>query len=609
MGRFSELHEQEKQGRFSQLRAAETPAVRPSAEEQQYRDLLKKDGLSPEAIDKEIPKLLAAKKLPMKLEDVGENITSDAARATNMVRGATFGFDDEAAGLGAGLGALSGGDAFLPAYREGRDERRDVRDLAREKGTVKDILIGGAATAGLGPAVNSLKAAAGTGAAFGAVGGLGNSDADLTKGEVGGAALDTGLGAGLGAGLGSTFYGLSKGLSYLFRPGVEKAADALGAEAGIPNAAAQDLVKTAEAAGQDIPATALGGLTSKAPFSLRTLFRGSPKADVVARNTELGLEKAAMDSRAAALVPEVEASLADGIQSANRAAGGRVSDAIQNVGRAKEAVIPVREAASKARDGVNAATNAAEEQWAAKEAGDLLLKQKARHERYQQALEQGIPAREMPRTGREVIPAPEKTVAQATRDARTAAAGAKDNVSRAKDNVMRAQNSLASERDAARQVAGQGRDLKSLFGSDSVAREQARNAGNNAVLTAQRSRLLEKNVPGSFSQKAIDQLTRDADDHASQLLALDKLMKAASTGRQAIGKAEPGAPGGISDRAIEAVKRLLADKGALAKYASDPAKTRELVEQLASGQRSTSEFSLDSIARVLGGFGFAVDRK
>ena len=133
-------------------------------------------------------------------------------------QGATLGFGDEIQGGIQGLARkLSGeGRGLGDIYREERDAaRRD--DEAARTANPKTFLAGGVAggalpaiaTAGGGsaPAGGGLLRALGrsalTGAKWGATTGLGDSKADLTQGDVGGAALDTAKGAGLGAGVGT----------------------------------------------------------------------------------------------------------------------------------------------------------------------------------------------------------------------------------------------------------------------------------------------------------------------------------------------------------------------------------------------------------------------
>jgi hypothetical protein len=127
------------------------------------------------------------------------------------LQGATMGFGDELGGaLQAGLSKLrdvlpdSANEALgfgkryendttsaLDVYRQGRDEDRAANKAAS---AAHPWAYGTASVAGSLPTM----ALPGGAALQGAVAGLGNSDADLTKGEVGGAARDAAIGALLG---------------------------------------------------------------------------------------------------------------------------------------------------------------------------------------------------------------------------------------------------------------------------------------------------------------------------------------------------------------------------------------------------------------------------
>lgn len=149
--------------------------------------------------------------------------------------GATFGFDDELQGtMGAGLQAIANA---LPesarraldvdardvgdAYRGTRDEGRTQKEAIRERSPGQFIagqVGGGVATSFLSPlraatAAKGVGGAAKTGAALGAVGGLGASNADLTQGEFGQAAADAAAGAALGGGAGALGYGVGRGVA------------------------------------------------------------------------------------------------------------------------------------------------------------------------------------------------------------------------------------------------------------------------------------------------------------------------------------------------------------------------------------------------------------
>lgn len=136
-------------------------------------------------------------------------------------QGASFGLEDELAGVGGALGSKLGMmgvdkvesthpevqakmDALVPPekslgdlYRESRDEERVINRAAEEAhpGTYFTGNVAGAVANPLSKVGTSLKGALGLGAAQG----LGSSDADLTKGEFKDAAVDTAIGTGAGA--------------------------------------------------------------------------------------------------------------------------------------------------------------------------------------------------------------------------------------------------------------------------------------------------------------------------------------------------------------------------------------------------------------------------
>lgn len=125
-------------------------------------------------------------------------------------QGATLGFGDEISGALESVFSSK-------TYRQARDEARSADKQAQEQNPWTygaGGLAGGAATAfvpglglakgaqaalGAGKLLAGAGAAAKTGAALGALGGLGSSEAELGNGELGRAALDTAVGAGLGA--------------------------------------------------------------------------------------------------------------------------------------------------------------------------------------------------------------------------------------------------------------------------------------------------------------------------------------------------------------------------------------------------------------------------
>lgn len=149
------------------------------------------------------------------------------------LQGASLGYADEAAGgLGALVDKMKGSTGTLgDLYRKNRDESRAAYGAAKDAnpglygfgdaaGNLATL-----AVPGLG-AGKGILGAVKAGTALGAATGLGNSTADLTRGEFGRAAFDTGVGGGVGGVL-----GLAGG-------GVEKIGDALAARFGGKLAAA-----------------------------------------------------------------------------------------------------------------------------------------------------------------------------------------------------------------------------------------------------------------------------------------------------------------------------------------------------------------------------------
>lgn len=142
------------------------------------------------------------------------------AAKTFGLEGASFGLDDEISGILESAGQFAGVkglgaptisetelqspvgfdyEKLLNAYQTARDRRRNIKEQQRadRPGTALAAnMVGGVAT-GLKLPMN-LPSLAAQGAASSA----GMSEADLTQGDVGQFALDTGLGAGLGVGLG-----------------------------------------------------------------------------------------------------------------------------------------------------------------------------------------------------------------------------------------------------------------------------------------------------------------------------------------------------------------------------------------------------------------------
>jgi hypothetical protein len=138
------------------------------------------------------------------VETVGDTIRGAA-------QGATFGFADEIeGGLGAAGDVLMGRSTLeniMDSYRANRDASRQQYDIAAERsptattlGNIGGGILSGIATAGLGGAgaaantagtLQKILNASKVGAAGGAVAGVGTSEGDLTKGELGRVAADT----------------------------------------------------------------------------------------------------------------------------------------------------------------------------------------------------------------------------------------------------------------------------------------------------------------------------------------------------------------------------------------------------------------------------------
>lgn len=153
--------------------------------------------------------------------------------ARGAAQGASLGFADEiAGGLGAiptfagKLGSADPLSGTLEKYREIRDRQRKADELAKQTNPTSYTAgnIGGAVASSFIPGLSGLTAAkagsglmgaAQTGAKLGAIAGLGQSQADLTKGELSDAAGDVGSGAMLGGATGAATQGLMNALSGL----------------------------------------------------------------------------------------------------------------------------------------------------------------------------------------------------------------------------------------------------------------------------------------------------------------------------------------------------------------------------------------------------------
>lgn len=152
-------------------------------------------------------------------------------------QGATLGFADELHGNVKQLlenisntpgdikSLLSGEKTFgeltqrnLDTYRKARDaERENVKRAQADnpKSYLAGEIGGGLAVPVPGAGVRTLGGAVKTGLALGSATGLGSSEADLTRGDVGGALVDTGIGGGLGIAGGAGGHVIGAGAGYL----------------------------------------------------------------------------------------------------------------------------------------------------------------------------------------------------------------------------------------------------------------------------------------------------------------------------------------------------------------------------------------------------------
>lgn len=172
------------------------------------------------------------------LADSEPEVSEEPSKLESFLRGglqgATFGTSDEITGAGEAVAKTIFGDDkltdILDNYRKYRDESREAYKAAEEANPATymtgDVLTGigtGLLTGGAGAVANlgrvgarqGLKELAKQGAKHGAAYGLGQSEADLTKGELGEVALDTGVGATAGAALGAALPTVTKGAGKL----------------------------------------------------------------------------------------------------------------------------------------------------------------------------------------------------------------------------------------------------------------------------------------------------------------------------------------------------------------------------------------------------------
>jgi hypothetical protein len=150
--------------------------------------------------------------------DEGPSVVESGVRGAAQT--ASLGFADEITAGVLAVKAKASGDPrpFEEIYRSERDDSRKKYQAAQEAnpnaymagegaGIVGSMLVPGLGELG---AAKTLGGAVVGGAALGAAQGLGSSEADLTKGDFGGAAIDTGLGALVGGAAGAVGHGVGK---------------------------------------------------------------------------------------------------------------------------------------------------------------------------------------------------------------------------------------------------------------------------------------------------------------------------------------------------------------------------------------------------------------
>lgn len=260
---------------------------------------------------------------------------------TSAAQAPAFGFVDELSGV-TGAGIMAAKDVlqnrarpdgtFAKDYRSFRDAARG-QEKAGDEAHPTASKIGTGVGIGLTALAPLPKGKIGTSAALGALGGLGGSEADLTEGDLGGAAIDATLGAGIGA----AAYGAAKGagklagrLSEPLRRLAVKAgrrvltggADSLSGKAPVSDAAVTQAIKD--------KAIRIFGTTEGAASRLEALREsaGAAYGDVLET-----LEKAGVQG------PDALA-LADQLATAGRKAGavGNTQAAKELEGRAMQAL-------------------------------------------------------------------------------------------------------------------------------------------------------------------------------------------------------------------------------------------------------------------------------
>lgn len=198
---------------------------------------LKAYGLKGDEVTKAVKTHMPARGGMVQLPDAADE---NASKIQGAISGVTVGFDDELAGVAAaarqaisGRGisdVVAGRGSVGDTYRAARDKRRDIKRTAEESHPdtfMAAEIAGSLPTIGLFGPANTTGQMAALGAKYGGSIGLGKSEADLTRGEFGGAAADTGIGAAAGAVFAPIAQGAIEGVGAVAKGGARLAADAV----------------------------------------------------------------------------------------------------------------------------------------------------------------------------------------------------------------------------------------------------------------------------------------------------------------------------------------------------------------------------------------------
>lgn len=199
------------------------------------------------------------------IKDDLDDVSEIQSGARGLAQGATMGFADELAGGVEALWNKAQGDptAFGELYKKHRDESRQNFKTAEEANPISYGAgqIGGAAATALVPGLGG--ATLGKLAAQGAIQGLGSSEADLTEGDVTGAARDAAIGGATGLATGGLVKGAAAGLQKA-APAIQNIAEEVATNPGLTK-----IIKATDVADQT------RGLTSK----ILNKFAGSDALD------------------------------------------------------------------------------------------------------------------------------------------------------------------------------------------------------------------------------------------------------------------------------------------------------------------------------------------